>query len=177
MPQTYLRRLTRWQAEQQREVIALVHAAAYRSTEHRDEGRTEFLRSFEQEVRHDGFDMVVADAGELIGCAYGHRLERNEVGRTDVPAELTMRVKEFPAPGQVFVLTELLVLPAFRRQGVATRLGDLLLSRHDEDLVMTVVEENSPSAGIREVLRAWDWKELPGAEPLSPAVWVRGPQR
>ncbi|MYW63766.1 GNAT family N-acetyltransferase [Streptomyces sp. SID8379] len=182
MAEVYLRRLTRWQAEQQREAFADVYVSAYHGAagaEYRD--RIGFLRRFEQHVRHDGFDMTVADAPDLVGCAYGFRLERDGAWWADFPVEVTSQTEELTASGRVFALTELMVLPEHRRSGVATRLGDLLLSRHSQDLVVAGVDERRCSAGIRELLRAWGWKELPVTGPVAEVrgreVWARGPVR
>ncbi|WP_210590365.1 GNAT family N-acetyltransferase [Streptomyces sp. GESEQ-35] len=182
MAEVYLRRLTRWQAEQQREAVADVYVTAYRGAagaEYRD--RKGFLRRFEQHVHHDGFDMAVADATGLVGCAYGYRLERDGAWWTDFPVEVTPETEELTASGRVFALTELMVLPAHRRRGVATRLGDLLLSRLPKDLVVAGLDRDRDAAGIRELLRTWGWKQLPAAGPGTETsgreVWARGPVR
>ncbi|MER5440143.1 hypothetical protein [Streptomyces sp. NPDC002790] len=182
MDEVYLRRLTRWQAEQQREGIADVYVTAYRGAagaEYRD--RASFLGRFEQHVRHDGFDMTVADAPGLVGCAYGYRLERDGAWWADLPVEVTRQTEELAASGRVFALAELMVLSGHRRHGVATRLGDLLLSRHTQDLVVAGVGGNRRAAGVGQLLRAWGWKELPasgpGAGESGREVWARGPLR
>ncbi|MEV3860755.1 GNAT family N-acetyltransferase [Streptomyces sp. NPDC050095] len=184
MAEVYLRRLTRWQAEQQREAVADVYVTAYRGAagaEYRD--RTGFLRVFEQNVRHEGFDMAVADAIGLVGCAYGYRLERDGAWWSDFPVEVTPATEELTASGRVFALTELMVRPAYRRRGVATRLGELLLARLPQDLVVAGVDRDrtGAGAGIAELLRAWGWKELPAAGPDAEAsrleVWARWPVR
>lgn len=182
MAEVYLRRLTRWQAEQQRAVVADLYVTAYRTAagaEYRD--REEFLRLFAQQAQHDGFDMVVADAVGLVGCAYGHRLERDGAWWADFPVEVTPQTEELTASGRVFVLAELMVLPGYRRRRVATRLGELLLSRHPLDLVVAGVGPDRVEGGIRDLLRAWGWKELPASGPGAKAsrsvVWAREPMR
>ncbi|MFD0515299.1 hypothetical protein ACFQ0Q_42960 [Streptomyces aureus] len=77
MAQVYLRRLSRWQAEQQREAVADVYVSAYHGaagTEYRD--RQGFLTRFEKHGQRPDFDMVVADSGGLVGCLYGYRADR-----------------------------------------------------------------------------------------------------
>ncbi|WP_420034288.1 hypothetical protein ACN2WE_18725 [Streptomyces sp. cg28] len=182
MAEVYLRRLTRWQAEQQREGMANLYVTAYRTAlgaEYRD--REEFLHRFQQHVRHDGFDMVVADAVGLVGCAYGYRLERAGAWWADFTVEESPQMKELTASGRVFALTELMVLPGYRLRGVATRLGELLLSRHPQDLVVAGVHRDRSEEGINDTLRAWGWKELPASGPAADAtvhvVWARGPVR
>ncbi|MER5946599.1 hypothetical protein ABT127_11095 [Streptomyces sp. NPDC001904] len=185
MAEVYLRRLTRWQAEQQRQDVADMYVTAYRGAagaEYSDRGG--FLRRFERNVGHDGFDMTVADASGLVGCGYGYRLDRDGAWWADYPVEVSPQTEELTASGRVFALTELMVLPGYRRQGVATRLGELLLSRHSHDLVVAGVDPDVASAGFRDLLRAWGWKELPVSRPGTTTgstdrerreVWARGP--
>ncbi|NGO81188.1 hypothetical protein G6045_36825 [Streptomyces sp. YC504] len=181
MADVYLRRLSRWQAEQQREAVADVYVTAYRGAagaEYRD--RAGFLRRFARHVQREGFDMAVADATGLAGCAYGYRLDRDGAWWADFPVEVTPQAEELTASGRVFALTELMVLPAQRRRGVATRLTDLLLSRLGTDLVVAGVDGDR--AGTRELLRAWGWKELPAtpgrtSPPSGREVWARWPVR
>ncbi len=182
MAEVYLRRLTRWQAEQQREAVADLYVTAYRGAagaEFRD--RTEFLHRFQQHMQHDGFDMAVADATGLVGCAYGYRLERDGAWWAGFPVEVTPRIEELTASGRVFALAELMVLPAHRRRGVATRMGELLLSRHPEDLVVAGLDPGTSTAGIGRLLSAWGWDGLrsTGTDPQEPdrEVWVRRPVR
>ncbi|MBC9714607.1 GNAT family N-acetyltransferase [Streptomyces sp. TRM66268-LWL] len=176
MPEVYLRRLTRWQAEQQREAVADLYVTAYRGAagdEFRD--RTGFLQRFERHVQRDGFDMAVADASGLAGCVYGYLPKRDGRWWADYPVEVTPRAEELTASGRVFVLAELMVLPAHRRRGVATRLGELLLARHPSDLVVTGLAPERGTAAVREVLRTWGWKELPRTgDGGGREVWARG---
>lgn len=85
--------------------------------------------------------MTVADATGLVGCAYGYRPGPDGTWWADFPVEVTPQAEELTASGHVFALTALTVLPAHRRRGVATRLGDLLLSRHPEGLVVASLDE------------------------------------
>ncbi|NEB75466.1 GNAT family N-acetyltransferase [Streptomyces sp. SID14478] len=192
----FLRRLSRWQAEQQREAVADLYAAAYRGAPGgRSRDRQEFLHRFEQHGQHDGFDMAVADEGGLVGCAYVFRLGRGLDAWAGVPSDVLPGAEELASSGRVFALAELMVLPAYRRQGVATRLAELMLYRLAADLVVARVEDRAGD-GFRELLRAWGWKELSGPDgtdapdgasgPAGPAgssgaagteVWARVPQR
>ncbi|MFJ4713517.1 GNAT family N-acetyltransferase [Streptomyces sp. NPDC088785] len=184
MAEVYLRRLTRWQAEQQRQDVADVYVTAYRGAagaEQHDRGG--FLRRFERHGGRDGFDMTVADAPGLVGCAYGYRLDRDGAWWNDSSVEVSPQTEELTASGRVFALAELMVLPGHRRRGVATRLAELLLARHAPDLVVAAVDPDVAAAGFRELLRAWGWKELPGTRATGRTdrdgreVWARGPVR
>ncbi|MEU5345974.1 MULTISPECIES: hypothetical protein [unclassified Streptomyces] len=199
MTEVYLRRLSRWQAEQQRAGVADLHVSAYRGAagaEYRD--RQGFLDRFEHHVQQIGFDMVVADAGGLAGCAYGFQVERTGEWWSDFRGELPTDIEELTASGRTFLLAELMVLPAHRRLGVATLLSERLLARLDADLVIAAVDLEGPDdeegyegstggegggAGHRgsggsggrpvnaaqETVRAWGWSKLGVLAPHSPS--------
>lgn len=156
MAEVFLRRLTRWQAEQQREAMANLFVACHGAG---GGGREAFLDRFERHVQELDFDMATANTATApAGCLYGFRPERGgaiaEACRDLLPAELVA-----PAgAGRLFVLTELMVLPEYRRRGVATRLRDLLLSRHADDVVVVAVPHGSASA--HEGVRAWSCVKL-----------------
>lgn len=141
MAEVYLRRLSRWQAEQQRAAVADLHVTAYRGTagaEYRD--RQGFLDRFERHVQRTGFDMVVAEAAGLVGCAYGFRVARTGEWWSGFRGELPTDIEELTASGRTFLLAGLMVLPAHRRLGVATLVGERLLTRLDADLVVAAVD-------------------------------------
>ncbi|MCX5559223.1 GNAT family N-acetyltransferase [Streptomyces sp. NBC_00038] len=190
MTEVYLRGLSRWQAEQQRDAVADVHVTAYdgvAGAEYRD--RQGFLRRFEQHVQQPGFDMTVADAGGLVGCAYGFRLARTGEWWSGFRGDLPKEIEELAVSGRTFRLAGLMVLPAHRRQGIATRLSERLLFRLGADLVVAAVER--PEGYTREnaaasTLRAWGWSKLgelgpgastPGRETAVRDVWIRRPLR
>lgn len=135
--EVFIRRLSRWQAEQQREAVADVYVEAYRQG--RD--RQGFLETFAEDVQRPGFDMVVASGGNKPAAyAYGFDIEEPAVS------------------GQVFALAGLMVLPAHRRDGVATRLVEQLLIRTDAVLVAARVDPGNEAAVA--ALRSWGWTRL-----------------
>ncbi|MGW7071947.1 GNAT family N-acetyltransferase [Streptomyces sp. NPDC054855] len=167
MAEVFLRRLTRWQAEQQREAVADVYVEAYKGdagAEYRD--RQEFLRTFENIVQRPDFDMVVADAAGLVGCLYGYRATRTGDWWEGFRGVLPPEIEERTASGRVFVLTELMVVPAYRRLGISERLRTLLLVRHTTDLVVAVIKRDDDLG--REVLRSWGWTKLGEFDPAGP---------
>ncbi|MFJ1605644.1 GNAT family N-acetyltransferase [Streptomyces sp. NPDC088253] len=199
MAEVYLRRLSRWQAEQQRGAVADVHVTAYRGAagaEYRD--RQGFLNRFEQHVQRPGFDMVVADTGGLVGCAYGFRIARTGDWWSGFRGELPTDIEELTASGRTFLLAELMVLPAHRREGIATRLGEWLLARLDTDLVVAAVDrsgDDGRESAAAETLHSWGWSRLgaldahaasdsgsgagagPGRTGAAREVWIRRPPR
>lgn len=187
MAQVYLRRLSRWQAEQQREAVADVYVSAYHGAagaEYRD--RQGFLTRFEKHGQRPDFDMVVADSGGLVGCLYGYRADRTGDWWAGFRGELPTEFEELTASGRTFVLAELMVLPAHRRHGVATDLRTRLLARHDTDLTVAAVprpDPAAPEAPGSALLRSWGWLDLgtsgPGDAPGAGdrQVWVRRPVR
>jgi GNAT superfamily N-acetyltransferase len=195
MAEAYLRRLSRWQAEQQRDSVADVHVTAYRGAaggEYRD--RQSFLIRFEQHVQRAGFDMVVADAGGLVGCAYGFRVDRTGEWWSGFRGGLPTEIEELTASGRAFLLAELMILPGHRRRGIATRLGERLLARLDPDLIVAAVDRAEDAGRVNtaaETLHAWGWSKLgellprtaahtgsgPVRETAAQDVWIRRPQR
>ncbi|MEI5098684.1 hypothetical protein RB200_08450 [Streptomyces sp. PmtG] len=154
MAEVFLRRLTRWQAEQQREDVATVYAACH------DQDRQGFLERFERHVQERDFDMVAASSATgLVGCLYGYR------AAPDTPHFAALRDVLPPADagaaasGRLFLIVGLMVLPERRRRGTATRMRELLLSRHRTDVVVTTLA--APGDGsAHEVLRAWSCTKL-----------------
>ncbi|MFE0101281.1 GNAT family N-acetyltransferase [Streptomyces sp. NPDC059009] len=156
--EVFLRRLSRWQAEQQREAVAGLHLEAYGD-------REGFLERFEHQVQQPEFDMVAADAAGLVGCLYGHRAEPDGAWWRAFSGLVPSRtVGQHPVPERVFVLRELMVAPTHRRQGIASRLRALLLVRHAGELVVAELASGSGDELGRAVLRAWGWVPLGGFE-------------
>jgi GNAT superfamily N-acetyltransferase len=202
MSEAFLRRLSRWQAEQQRAPLAEVHVRARRGADTGDgrDDRESFLHRFEQHVQRPGFDMAVADAdGGPVGWAYGFRAAPLDgwlssawgSGLSAAQGELPADILELTAAQRTFLLVEFVVLPSHRRRGIATRMSALLLSRLGTDLVVAAVEpptgDDRPDAAA-ETLHAWGWEKLgeaartpaataAGEESGAREVWVRRPPR
>src|ERR1700738_1036585 len=118
----FLRRLSRWQAEQQRESVADLYVEARRGAVGealRD--RQDFLRRFADDVRLPAFDMVVAGAagssGATVGCACGFRLGREDEHWQRLGAGRPAAMEELTAAGRGVALAELMVLASHRRRG------------------------------------------------------------
>ncbi|OON79163.1 hypothetical protein [Streptomyces tsukubensis] len=180
MSEVFLRRLTRWQAEQQRQSVADVYVKAYgraSGTDYRDRG--EFLSRFERDMQRPGFDMVVAGAATLAACVYGYGAARSGEWWRGFQGSLPLDVEELTVSGRAFVLAELMVVPAHRGAHVATRIQQHLLVRHADDLVIALVEpSDSPALAV---VSSWEWSKLgmldaaPGAPAAFPASATRTP--
>lgn len=166
MAEVFQRRLTRWQAETQREAVADMYVEAYGGVpgeEFRD--RQDFLRRFAEDVQHPGFEMVIASAPSLVGCAYGFRADRSGTWWRGFVGAFPAELEELTASGQVFVLGEMMVLPAYRRRHVATRLRDDILARREEAIaVVLIAPDNGPA---RSTCQAWGWQKLGQVQPAS----------
>ncbi|MEW2388819.1 hypothetical protein AB0933_10730 [Streptomyces venezuelae] len=179
MPEMFLRRLSRWQAEGQREAVADLYADLYAGL-HADAGggvgsgvRQAFLRRFEHDVQQTDFDMVVAHvAGNLVGCLYGYRAERGGEWWEAFRHVLSPAVVEQTASGRVFLLSEVMVAPLERGSDVAYRMRTLLLTRHTSDVVVAVIRPDDDQG--REMLQAWDWTKLGEFAPRQEG-WLRPP--
>ncbi|MEU8139501.1 GNAT family N-acetyltransferase [Streptodolium elevatio] len=158
--EVFLRGLTRWQAEQQRESVADLAVEAYRGErgeEFRD--RQEFLGRFASDNQRPGFEMALAGSvAGAAGCAYGFPMGREGDHWRGALGRLPRHIEELTASGRVFVIADLMVLPAYRRRGVGTSLMELLLSRCDAALAVAFVDaSNAPALGA---LRAWRWTRI-----------------
>jgi hypothetical protein len=164
MTEVFMRRLTRWQAEQQREAVADTYVEAYRRARGEEfHDRQQFLARFVEDMQRPGFDMMVADGASLAGCAYGYQLEREGEMWEGFRGELPADIEEVTASGQVFVLAELMVQPEFRRRRIACRLVGQLLIRSRAARVAALVEPTNIPA--RTALRDWGWAHFGDVQP------------
>ncbi|MFE2377514.1 GNAT family N-acetyltransferase [Streptomyces sp. NPDC059398] len=167
MAEVFMRRLTRWQAEQQREAVADTHVEVYRGPRGEEfHDRGQFLERFAEDMQRPGFDMMVADGPTLAGCAYGYVLDRDGGFWEGFRGVLPEAVEELTASGQVFVLAELMVQPSYRRQRIATRLVGQLLVRSRAALVTALVEPGNEAA--RGAMRQWGWTPFGDVRPSEP---------
>ncbi|MFI5758659.1 GNAT family N-acetyltransferase [Streptomyces sp. NPDC051569] len=159
MAEVFIRRLSRWQAEAQREAVADVYVEAYRRVRGEEfDDRQEFLRVFAEDVQRAGFDMMVASGRKPGAYAYGFLLDRAGQWWRALGDGVPWDIEELTVSGQVFALAELMVLPEHRRVGLATRLVDQLLVRANAALVTTRVDPANEAA--LGALRSWGWTRL-----------------
>ncbi|UQI49056.1 GNAT family N-acetyltransferase [Streptomyces sp. HU2014] len=170
MGDVFLRRLSRWQAEQYREQLADLHGAAYGSPPGealRD--RAPFLEQLADASGRPGFDLVLADGGGPVGCAYGYPAARDSALWRDFAGPVPEELEELTAAGRVFVLAELMVLPRHRRQGLGRRLHDRLLSGSGAALAAVVLAPmDARSQAVRAARRSWGWAAAGTLRPAAP---------
>ncbi|MDT0308300.1 GNAT family N-acetyltransferase [Streptomyces sp. DSM 44917] len=175
MGTVFLRRLTRWQAETEREDIADLYVAALRGEPGQD--RAAFLRALvDRDAQQPEFTMVVAGDPALAGAAWGHRADRGGAWWerfAEVPTEVAEQTAR-----QVFVVAGLVVAPRRRREGLATRLQQQLLDRVRTVPALALVPPGNAPA--RAALQSWGWAKAGqlaprGGEDTPLEAWLRSP--
>ena len=140
---------------------AAAHADELRALHAEVYGRDEdgsFAGRFRVARRQPGF--VLAEArhgGYLVGYAFGMPLRPSTSWwrqlTTPLPDEVTAE-----HPGRTFALVELLVRAAWRRQGIAGALHDLILEhRLEERATLTLRPSAAPA---QEAFRKWGWRKV-----------------
>ena len=150
---------------------AAEHAGELRALHHEVYGQAEddalFARQFEVWRRQPGSALAEArHGGYLVGYASGMPLRSSTSWwkdlTTPLPAEITTEY-----PGRTFALTELLVRPAWRRQGIARALHDLIIGSRSEERATLTVSPGATSAQI--AFRRWGWHKATGSSVPVPA--------
>jgi ribosomal protein S18 acetylase RimI-like enzyme len=141
------------QAAAYAEDLLALHAEVY--GEQPDDG---FARRFGVLRRQPGF--VLAEArhgGYLVGYAFGVPLRPSTSWwrqlTTPLPEEVTTE-----HPGRTFALVELAVRPAWRRQGIAGALHDLILENRPEERATLTVPPAATAA--QQAFRKWGWRRV-----------------
>jgi GNAT superfamily N-acetyltransferase len=145
-------------AEHEAELQAL-HAEVYAGPPYRrDDDAAAFADRLLVQRRQPGFALAEArHGGYLVGYAAGMPLRPSTSWwrylTTPLPDEVTAE-----RPGRTFALTELLVRPSWRRQGIGRALHDLILgSRHEERATLAVL----PAAtAAQNAFQSWGWRKV-----------------
>ncbi|MFC4035980.1 hypothetical protein ACFO3J_31620 [Streptomyces polygonati] len=173
----YLRGLSRWQAEDQREDLAdLFVESSVASGGDEYDSREGFLTRLTEDVGRPGFDMVIAEAtvpGEasvLVGAVFGFPVGRDGNWWRGFHGPLPRGVDQLTASGHVFAITDILVHRNERDRGLAGHLQHRLLSDHQSSLGVTLVSQTD-LAGYAS-LQSWGWQDI-GEFHLPPDVTVR----
>ena len=156
--ETVLRRINRWQAEEQREDLADLYvecSGVERGEEYAR--REEFVARLVADARHPGFDMLVAETTTLVGFVFGVPVDRDGAWWDGFAGGLPGGVEQLTASGHVFALTELVVHP-YASDGVAGRLQARLLGDHQASLgaILLAQEDHAAYAAFQ----SWNWQEI-----------------
>lgn len=133
-----------------RQVLLDVHAEAYY-----DRRNEEFVQKFPWFVDHwsekAGFVCVVAyDGDEPIGFSYGAPLaEGREWWRGHMPT---------PERTATFGVSELMLRPAWRKQGISPRLHQALLADRTE--AMTVLTVDTVRPRLQALYESWGYRKV-----------------
>jgi GNAT superfamily N-acetyltransferase len=136
-----------------------LHAEVYAEPPYRREGDAgQFARRFAVQRRQPGFVLAEARHGRyLVGYASGMPLRPATAWWRDLTAPLPAEVTA-EHPGRTFALADLLVRAAWRRQGIARALHDLLLAgRAEERATLTVLPA---AAAAQHAFHAWGWRKV-----------------
>jgi GNAT superfamily N-acetyltransferase len=138
----------------------------------RDDDAAVFDRRFRVRCRQPGFVLAEARQGShLVGYASGHPLRPS----TSWWRYLTTSLPDADIAehhGRTFALTDLLVRPSWRRQGIARGLHDLILAgRPEERATLIVLPAATPA---QRALRSWGWRKIARTreDPSSPVYDV-----
>ncbi|GAA4671613.1 GNAT family N-acetyltransferase [Streptomyces youssoufiensis] len=139
-------------------------------------GRRAFLDRFAEHVGQPEFEMIIASTPTLVGFTYGFQADRARVWHPGFQTGIPPEIDELTYSRPVFSLAELCVLPAHRRQGIATRLVDQLLTRATGPLATATVDATNPPA--RHAFASWGWSRTGALLPAAPLPdAVREPDR
>ncbi|WP_158621463.1 GNAT family N-acetyltransferase [Streptomyces triticirhizae] len=171
----FLRRLSRWQAETERDQIADLFAAALRdpAPDAVPPDRAAFLRRFvDHDVQQPEFDLVLAGDPSPAGCAYGFLAERDG-GWWSRFRERPEALPQLAENRRVFVVAQLLVHPRRRGQGLAGRLQRELLSRASAPLALLLLEPgNGPAQAAAQALGWSKTGQLTPSEGTPLGAWT-----
>jgi ribosomal protein S18 acetylase RimI-like enzyme len=147
------------QAAEHEADLQVLHAEVYADPPYRQRDDTGlFGRRFRVQRRQPGF--VLAEArhgGYLVGYAAGMPLRPSTSWWRDLTTPLPDEVTA-EHPGRTFALTDLAVRAAWRRQGIARALLDLILAdRNEERATVTVLPG---AAAAQQAFRAWGWRRI-----------------
>ncbi|MFF4549776.1 GNAT family N-acetyltransferase [Streptomyces sp. NPDC001435] len=142
-----------------RQMLIDVHADAYA-----DQMDDPFHQRFAWFVDHwtgmEGFSCVVAyDGEEPIGFAYGAPL---------APGREWWRSTGYePNNGytSTYAVSEVMVRPGWRKQGISERLHEALLKERTEDLAVLLVDVTHPK--VQELYKSWGYAKVGEQQPFA----------
>ncbi len=158
-PEITFRVLNGQQAAGHESELRALHAEIYSAPPYeRDEDPVMFGRQFTVQCRQPGFALAEARHGDyLVGYASGMPLRPSTSWWRNLTTPLAEEITT-ERTGRTFALAELAVRAAWRRQGVARTLHDLILAgRPEERATLTVLPAATPA---QRALRSWGWRKV-----------------
>jgi ribosomal protein S18 acetylase RimI-like enzyme len=158
-PEITFELLDGWRAAEHEAELQALHAEVYAAPPYRrQEDAGEFAGRFRVQRRQPGF--VLAEArhgGYLVGYAAGMPLRPSTSWWRDLTTPLPDEVTA-EHPGRTFALIDLLVRPAWRRQGIGRALHDLVLTgRREERATLVVLPAAAPA---QSAFQRWGWRKV-----------------
>ncbi len=144
-----------------RDLLIDVHADAYQ-----DQMDDPFVQRFPWFVDHwrklPGFSCVVGydGEGEPVGYAYGAPLA---VGREWWRGHL----EPAPQASSTYAVSEVMVRPRWRKQGLSEQLHNALLERRGEDLAVLLVDTEHPK--VQALYETWNYRKVGEQRPFEDA--------
>ncbi len=142
-----------------RELLLRIHTDAYR-----DQMDDEFIRQFPWFVDRwsglPGFTCTIGtdSTGEAVGFAYGApAVEGREWWRE--------HLDQAPAASSTYAVSELMVRPAWRKQGISRLLHDALLADRPEALAVLLVDPDHPQ--VQKLYESWGYKQVGFRQPFA----------
>ncbi|WP_424636808.1 GNAT family N-acetyltransferase [Embleya sp. AB8] len=142
--------------------MADLYAEAYAERLHRRfESVAAFRQRLETHVRKPGFRLVGLMAnGDIIADAYGFEVVTPETWWGD---QVPDWVPEEVNGGTLFAVCEMMVRPAWRRQGHARSLHSELLAGSRTDFALLFVRKDNTSA--RRAYERWGYRQIGSHQP------------
>lgn len=154
-----LRRINRWQVEQLREDLADLYVESARAAPGQEyQSREDFLARLAADVRHRGFDMVLAERGVLVGFACGFPVSREGTWWRGIEPSLPQDIEQLTASGHVLAITEIVVHPSEQHHGLAGRLQARLFADHEASLGAARLDRTDQVA--LTAFTSWGWREI-----------------
>ncbi|MEV4437472.1 GNAT family N-acetyltransferase [Streptomyces sp. NPDC049577] len=161
-----LNRLDGRAADERRDELADVYEEAYaEKLDGAFRSRAAFLDRLAAYVQRPGFELVSATQDhELVGYIFGFGIASSGTWWGGFRGEVPQGVREQTKQGQVFAISELMVRPPWRRQGIARLLHNSLLEGRRESLATILVDPaNTPA---RTAYYSWGWMKLGEIQPF-----------
>lgn len=145
-----------------RALLLDIHEEAYADDDDQFHSRERFAEFVDMWSGKDTWSCVMAfEDGEPVGYAYGAQFSPGRWWRgSDTPESVTGETR-------VFALSELMVVPKWRKTGTAARLHEALLNHQDTDVVSLLVDTAHPK--VKALYESWGYQQVDTTKPFDDA--------